>query len=206
MNNRILTNHDRYIYENLINEMYTLIPEMMSRKIPEANVQQAFMVDTVLKTYTKGDKVLCVGSYEDTAYEYLKIKGIDIIGICPEQNYDLHTFLTKNRNIFYNIIFATSVLEHVEKDEEFIEDMCKLLSPKGIGILTVDFKEGYTSKDKKPTVDFRLYTSKDYIRLSRIIEKYKCFFIDQFRIDASPDFLYEGITYNFATMVFKKVE
>ena len=40
--NRILTNQDRELYKPLIEKMFEVCPEMMSRKISEANVQQAF--------------------------------------------------------------------------------------------------------------------------------------------------------------------
>ncbi len=209
MYNKILTKTDGRKYKKLIEDMYTLVPEMMSRKIPEANVNQAFVVDTVLKINREGDKILCVGSYEDTAYEYLKLKELDIIGICPEFNYNLHEYMEKENNTF-DIIFATSVLEHVKDDEEFIEDICKLLNPNGIAILTVDFKETYNPNDKrsnkKPDVDYRLYTSNDYKRLSKVLENNGCYFVDEFIATSKPDFSYEGIKYGFSTMVFKKLK
>lgn len=209
MYNKILTKADRKKYSKLIEDMFTLVPEMMARKIPEANVNQAFIIDMVLNVNRKGDKVLCVGSYEDTAYEYLKLKELDIIGICPEQNYNLHEYVGKENNTF-DIIFATSVLEHVDNDEEFIEDICKLLNPNGMAILTVDFKETYNPNDKrsnkKPDVDYRLYTSKDYKRLSKVIEDNGCYFVDEFTATSKPDFTYENIKYNFSTMVFKRLK
>jgi SAM-dependent methyltransferase len=211
MYNKILTKADRKKYSKLIEEMFTLVPEMMARKIPEANVNQAFIIDMVLNVNREGDKVLCVGSYEDTAYEYLKLKKLDITGICPEQNYSLREYMEIVKGLkTFDTIFATSVLEHIDNDEEFIEDICKLLNPNGIAILTVDFKETYNPNDKrsdkKPDVDYRLYTSKDYKRLSKVLENNGCYFVDEFVANSKPDFSYEGIKYSFSTMVFKRLK
>jgi SAM-dependent methyltransferase len=208
MLNRILNQVDRIKFEPIIQDMYKELPAMMSRKIPEANIQQAFMVDFIYPKYSKRE-ILCVGSYEDTAYEYLKLKELDITAIDPEENVDLHTYKEHSDKTF-GLIFSTSVIEHVEKDEEFISDICDLLSKNGIAVLTMDFNDTYDPKSKatshKPSVDYRLYTSKDYIRLGKILESKGCIYIDEFIADSPPDFTYENSKYSFATMVFKKVK
>ncbi len=207
MKNRILTNKDRKKYKKLIEDMYITIPDMMSRKIPEANVQQAFAVDMVKSYYSENKSILCVGDYEDTAYEYLKATGYNVVGISPEHNYDLHTFITKVNQKF-DIIFSVSVIEHVKDDIQFINDICKLLNPSGVLIIIMDFNNNYGTavKTPKPSVDCRLYTQKDYTRLVDVLDKYSCVLVDEFSVDAEPDFEYEGCKYSFSTLVAKKVK
>src|SRR6185436_10719095 len=96
----------------------------MSRKIPEANIQQAFVFETVRNLSRKfsAPRILSVGCYEDTAYLGLQKLGIAVDGIDPLLNYDLSTFLTKPgvRENKYDIIFSTSVIEHVHDDSRFV--------------------------------------------------------------------------------------
>src|SRR5688500_14134222 len=88
--NSLLTNEAREYYKPIIEQMFTLCPDMMSRKIAEANVQQAFVFDFVSDIYRHGDDILSVGSFEDTAYECLKKVGISVRGIDPETDISLH--------------------------------------------------------------------------------------------------------------------
>ena len=208
MRNRILTDRDREKYAPLIKKMFKVIPEMMGRKFDRANVQQAFGVDMVMKRYKKGDDVLCVGSYEDTAFEYLKEIGYIMTDIDPQTNgLDLHAFKSSTDRKF-DIIFSISVMEHVDHDKGFIIDICSLLKPGGLGILTVDFREDFHTSRKgatnKPGGDFRLYTKADYERIAKILARRDCFFVDEFIVDAEPDFEYMGLKYGFSTMVFMK--
>lgn len=204
MHNRILNEQDRKQLQPLIEEMFKTCPEMMSRKIPEANIQQAYIIREVLKKYRPGDKVLCVGVYEDTAYEYLKTKGIEIVGIDPQVNTDLRTFAKQTTEKFH-IIFSTSTIEHVANDAEFIQDICNLLEVGGYAFLTADFREDYKPGIPKPSVDYRLYTSADYKRLSKVAGDRNCFFLDELIPDVTPYFHYENADYSFSTMVFKKL-
>jgi SAM-dependent methyltransferase len=208
MQNRILTDRDRAKYAPLIKKMFKAIPDMMSRKFDRANVQQAFAVDLIMKKYKKGNDVLCVGSYEDTAFEYLKKIGYVMTDIDPQTNgFDLHKYLHSTDRKF-DIVFSVSVMEHVDNDKQFVSDICKLLKPGGLGIVTVDFREDFLISRKgaanKPGGDFRLYTKSDYDRIADIISRYNCFFVDEFFVDAEPDFVYQNLTYSFSTMVFKK--
>lgn len=243
MKNRILTNSDRKKFKPIIDKMFTTLPKEMSRKISEANVQQAFMVDFIYPKF-KDKKILCVGSFEDTAYEYLKTLGVKMVGIDPRINYDLHTYKSKTSEKF-DLIFSTSVIEHVEYDGEFIRDICELMNVGGIGVLTTDFLENQPIENitdqfltangikngirmgrekrmelrrlqdeqknkativKKPNEDYRLYTSSDYKRISKILEEYNCFFVDEFTANSEPDFeLFPGCKYSFSTMVFRKL-
>jgi hypothetical protein len=204
--NRILTDVDRENYKTIIGKMFELCPEMMSRKIPEANVQQAFTFQTALDLSEDTPcNILSAGSFEDTATESLKILGYLVTDVDPNLNYDLHTFKNITDKKF-NIIISTSVLEHVNEDEEFIKDCCELLNLGGYGILTMDFKNSYMPGDPLPATDVRFYTFYDLnVRLWDILEKSGCRVVDYPNWDAEPDFVYQGHKYSFATLIFQKV-
>lgn len=203
--NRILTDIDRNTYINAIEYMKSICPEMMSRKIPEANVQQAFVLDMVQKLYSENASILSVGCFEDTAYECLKNMNLYIVGIDPIYGYDLHRF-RQNHNVGFDIAFATSVLEHVENDEEFIKDMCDLLLPNGLGILTMDFKDDYKLGDPLPATDVRFYTKYDLeVRLRNVLKSNWCDLVDAPDWSDKDNFIYQGHQYSFATFVFRKI-
>jgi len=99
MFNIVLDDVERKRYESSIQELKDRCPEIMKRKIPEANVQQAFVKDAV-EHFSRNKKdlnILCVGCYEDTAYEALKAKGYNVTGIDPFINIDLNSFIAQSR-------------------------------------------------------------------------------------------------------------
>jgi SAM-dependent methyltransferase len=206
--NRILDNSARGQYKQVINYLLELLPEMMARKIPEANIQQAFVLDTVHKFASRyvPPKILCIGSYDDTAAAALKKHGYRMDEVDPVLNYDLNTFCDKPSTIknTYDVIFSTSVLEHVRNDELFVTQIAELLSPGGVVILTVDFNDQFKPGDCIPQEDFRLYTQKDL--KDRLLPLLKdCTLVDTPQWDCPiPDFTYSGCRYTFATLVFKK--
>ena len=208
MLNRLLLNKDRTNYKRLIQDMFAVCPEMMSRKIPEANVQQAFVVETVQGILKKkpNARILCVGAFEDTATHYLGNLGVVIVNIDPVENVDLAKFHGRSPEPF-DIIFATSVLEHVPQDEVFVAQIGDLLK-KGVGataILTCDFNNGYKSGAPVPATVVRQYTKEDLlVRLPSVLETVGCKIIGKPTYNGKPDFLYQGHTYCFATFVFKK--
>jgi len=238
MKNRILLPVNKGEFSSIIDDMYKTLPDMMKRKIPESEIQAAFAIDYITNRYHSGE-LLCVGSYEDVTYEYLKAKGVSVVGIDPQINVDLHTY-RKSTDKKFDMVFSVSVIEHVENDEEFIEDISNLLCKNGTGILTTDFLENWfpseqqalkipnlsksTTKERlywvkklneskkerkpfspKPKEDYRLYTSKDYKRLSNVLEKNGCFFVDEFIANVEPYFTYDLCKYSFSTMVFRKI-
>lgn len=207
--NIILNDMERDRYSLAISHMKSLVPVSMTRKIERANVQQAFVKEAVqnfVAGFSHKANILCVGSFEDTASESLRMMGFKIEEIDPVLNYDLNTFynLPKTIRSGYDIIFSTSVIEHVPDDEKFIEQIRELLAPGGIAILTMDFKDCYRPGDPKPIVDMRLYTLQDILgRFLPLLNN--CDVIDApMWNDATPDFFYEGVQYSFATFVFKK--
>ncbi|HEX4878131.1 MAG TPA: methyltransferase domain-containing protein [Chitinophagaceae bacterium] len=206
--NRILDNKAREEYKDVIKLLCQLCPDEMSRKIPEANIQQAFVFETVrnLAAHFNTPRILSVGCYEDTAYIGLQKLGIKADGIDPVLNYDLSTYLTKPGVIQekYDIIFSTSVIEHVEDDNKFVNEMANLLKPGGFIVLTCDYKEDYKPGDKIPGVDFRFYTKKDLaFRLPSQMNG--CSIFGNFNWDCpKPDFWFEKINYTFAAFVAQK--
>lgn len=204
--NRLLTDDDREALDGIIFDMWGVCKETMRKKIQRANVQQAFVLHYVLHLIKNivDPKILSVGCFEDTAYEYLRKQSIDLIGIDPQINYDLRTYINNGREPF-DIVFATSVLEHVEDDEGFISDMCKLLKPYGYGILTVDFNNNYRVGDPLPKTDLRFYTKHDLeFRLTKILTDNGCDLVDTPDWTGEPEFTHDGCNYSFSTFVFRK--
>jgi SAM-dependent methyltransferase len=206
--NRILDNAARELYHPAIEFLFEAVPEMMKRKIPAANIQQAFVFDTVvrLNAGATNSKLLCVGSFEDTAAASLKEVGFRLEEVDPLLNYDLETFCARptTQKGSYNIVFSTSVIEHVRNDERFISLIGELLAPGGVAILTCDYNNAYIPGDRIPQEDFRFYTQRDLKNrlLSHVPE---CLLVDQPHWDCdNPDFVYAGCRYTFATIVFRK--
>jgi SAM-dependent methyltransferase len=189
-------------------EMKKLVPDIMRLKIEEANVQQAF-VKSAVEHFSDGKKnlnILCIGSFEDTAFETLKYKGYSITAIDPILNTDLNGFIKKKDTAksSYDIIFSTSVIEHVQDDELFISQITSLLAVDGVAILTADFDDNFVEGNVKPHTDCRLYTNKD-ILLRLVPLMHSCELVGpHFWQSCVPDFSFEGATYSFISLVFRK--
>ena len=208
--NRILDNKARELYRPAIDKLTELVPKTMTKKIAEANVQQGFVFDTVhryLSQY-KNPKVLCVGSYEDTASMSLIKMGFEVEEIDPTLNYYLQEFITKPTTVknSYDIIFSTSVIEHDSDDESFIRCIADLLAPDGRAVITCDYKDSWKPNEPKPECDARFYTQHD-LRERLLPLMSNCHLVDEPQWDCpNPDFNYLGkYQYTFATFVVKKV-
>ena len=206
--NTALDDVERARYSSDIEEMKEITPEIMQKKIAEANVQQAF-VKSAVEHFAGGKKnlnILCVGSFEDTAYETLRKKGYSITAIDPAIDMDLDTFYRKKSTArsSFDIIFSTSVMEHVKDDELFVSQMADLLAVGGVAVLTTDFFDGYTEGSVKPYTDYRLYTMKDILlRLVPLMRS--CELVGpHFWQRSHPDFTFEGAKYSFCSLVFRK--
>ncbi len=207
--NRILDDNSRALYTPTIDLLLKALPRTMDKKIARANVQQAFVFDTVYRSLGNYNrpKLLCVGSYEDTASMLLIKMGYTIEEIDPMINYFLQEYYTKpsTKKESYDIIFSTSVIEHDPDDKSFLECIEGLLAPGGIAVITCDYKDGWVAGEPKPEVDARFYTKKDmeqrmlsYIPQSELIDvgDWDC---------PNPDFFYlDKYQYTFATFVFRK--
>jgi len=198
--NKILNDGDRQNSEDTVELFRKVCPELLARKYPRANVQQAFGYEIALEFSNEVQKILFVGCFEDTAYEALLAKGFDVIGIDPVINYDLAAFKLATSELF-NVILSISVIEHVPDDEQFIKDICSLLSPGGYGVITMDYRN---APGNKPVEDYRLYTESDYKRLNTILAENGCYMLDDFDPTGEPDFQYGNCFYSFSTLVFRK--
>jgi SAM-dependent methyltransferase len=206
--NRILDQQARRQYAPIITQLFSLAPDVMYRKIPEANIQQAFVLDTVHRLLGNpfDQKILCIGSYEDSAAWSLRRLGFPLEEIDPLINYDLATFLHKPSTApaSYDVIFSTSVIEHVPDDELFIRQIAQLLKPGGAAVLTCDFKEGFKPGDPLPPEDVRLYTKEDFTHrfLPQITD---CHLVGEPDWSNQPnDFQHGSHAYSFATLMFQK--
>jgi SAM-dependent methyltransferase len=210
--NRILDNRARLEHGDTIKRLFQVAPQTMARKIQEANVQQAFVADATIhfaRRCAGAPRILCVGAFEDTATEIIRAEGLEPEEIDPTFNHDLDTFfhLPSTRLGSYDLVYSTSVLEHVKEDGRFVAQICDLLSPGGVAILTCDFDDLYRDGGPKPKVDHRLYTERDLrLRLGKILTEKGCLLVDAAHWkEAEPDFVYMGIhRYTFATLVFRK--
>lgn len=208
--NRILDDKARKLYAPAIEKLIELVPKTMSRKIAEANVQQAFVFDTVYRYLSQyqNPKLLCVGSYEDTASMSLIKMGFKVEEIDPMLNYYLQDYFTKPTTVknSYDIIFSTSVIEHDPNDESFIRCIADLLAPNGVAVITCDYKDGWRPGEPKPECDARLYTKQD-LRNRLLPLMNNCHLVDEPQWDCpNPDFTLLGkYQYTFATLVVKKV-
>jgi hypothetical protein len=208
--NRILDDRARVDYRGVVRELGELVPDLQEKKIPRANVQQAFVFDTV-RRFAAGmerPRMLCIGSYEDSACAALKKKlGYSIDEIDPVVNQlDLAAFcgLATTKPASYDVIFSTSVLEHVRNDEEFVRQVEMLLAPGGVSVHTCDFLDGYQAGDPLIGPNYRFYTRDDLSRrfLGLLAESE---LVDSPEWECSePDFHLGGFDYTFATLVFRK--
>jgi hypothetical protein len=207
--NRILDNKARKLYKPSLDKITELVPKTMSKKIVEANVQQAFVFDTVYRYLSQyqNPKLLCVGSYEDTASMSLLKMGYIVEEIDPMINYYLQEYFTKPTTVknSYDIIFSTSVIEHDSDDESFIRCIADLLSPGGVAVITCDYKDRWKPSEPKPEVDTRFYTQHD-LRDRLLPLMSNCHLVDEPQWDCpNPDFNYLGkYQYTFATFIIKK--
>lgn len=209
--NRILDDTARIEYASVTRRLGDLAPEVIAKKIARANIQQAFVFDAVLHFAQRFSRprILCVGSFEDSAAIALKKVGFQIEEIDPAVNgLDLSSFmkLPTTQRGSYDIVFSTSVLEHVKADEKFVTEIAELLAPGGIGVLTCDFKPNYRPGDPVIDGDWRFYTKDDLSH--RIVSKLSgCTPVDAPAWDCSyPDFELGGFRYTFATLTFRKSE
>lgn len=209
--NRILDDGARIEYAQVIARLARVVPDIIAKKIPRANIQQAFIFDAVeqfARRYTN-PRILCIGSFEDSAAVALKRLGYALVEIDPAINkLDLNAFmnLPTTKPGTFDIVFSTSVLEHVRDDEKFVRQMADLLASKGVGLLTCDFMEGYKAGDPVIDGDYRFYTRQDLAqRLPANLDN--CELVDAPDWDCvAPDFELGGFKYTFATLAFRKRE
>lgn len=201
--NHIITDTDRIEHKPTIDRMYQCLP-MAFHKIGDAIVQQAYVYDLAKQYAKSGSRILSAGSYQDTAAELLRFDGYAVYDVDPVINYDLHTFAQLALHT-YNVIISTSVLEHTNNDEEFIDDCCRLLAPGGVAIFTMDFKDDWTPGQPVPYTSNRFYRVSDLTgRLAQVLARNGCSLVSTPDYSAKDRFIWDGINYSFASWTFKK--
>lgn len=204
-NNTVLNDYYRQLLQPSINELFQLVPDMMARKIPRANVQQAFAFKYIKDHFTTSQSMICCGSHEDTCCEALIKLGYNIVKVDPVLNYPLHDYCLKYNYPSYDCVFSVSVIEHVENDEEFLNDMCKLLKSGGTCVLTCDFKGDFKKGDPVFQGNYRFYNEDDLLnRFKMIISKNNCYIDGEIDYSAPSDFCLANTMYTFGTLVIKK--
>jgi len=199
---------DNAQYQKEFDLMKQHAPEMVERKIFSSLHQSAQILHQVLNNIKKDDLVLCVGSFEDVPAEVLTKMGYTVMGVDPVFSLDLHTLRTLNPTFKYPIIFSTSVIEHVQNDEQFIADVCHMLEPGGLYIMTCDFKPDYVTGDLLPATCIRLYTKDRLDYLTKLAESFGCKLTEVPAWDVTPDemdFEWDGVRYCFMGMSFRKI-
>lgn len=203
--NRILDDAARLEFAEDIEEMRRLAPDVMARKIERANVQQAFVFRAVQALADRDtSSILAVGALDDTAWAALTRKGWPMHAIDSAWGSPLalhHASLGGQPS--YDLIFATSVVEHVEDDEAFVRQIAELTRPDGLVVLTMDFDPDWQLGMPKPSEDCRLYAARDVARLLRAMPGFQI--VDEYDWDGAIDFEYAGCRYAFATLVAEKV-
>ena len=94
--NKLLNKKEFANYQSALDLLKTHCTEMLSRKIPEANIQQAFTLQTTLDLVPTNSNILSAGCWEDTATETLKKVGYNVIDVDPQINTDLKTYFDNN--------------------------------------------------------------------------------------------------------------
>jgi len=203
--NRVLDDSARGQYADTIGEIRRLTPEMSARKIPRADVQQAFVFDAVQKLTTKEHRVLGVGVRDDTAWAALLETGwrIDAIDSSWGKTLEeLHADLGGRSS--YDLAFSTSVLEHVADDEGFVKKLGELVHPGGVVVMTVDFDRTWDPEIDRPFDGcHRMYTVSDMHRIARELENFELLGAPTWE-DGDQDFQLAGRSYAFATLVARK--
>jgi SAM-dependent methyltransferase len=203
--NTVLNDTLRKFYQEHVTEIKNLCPYEFASKYPRANVQQGFVKAKVEEFAREGYRILCVGCYADTAYLALQRKGFIIEGIDPVINRDLDEhFKYWDNTKPYDIIFSTSVIEHVEHDAVFVNKIAKMLSPGGYAILTMDFKEEQSENNSVIPGDYRFYNT-NYILTQLATNIPGCILVDCYDWQSyESDFELIGYNYGFSTFVFMK--
>jgi archaellum component FlaC len=204
--NRVLTPLDREQLEPVVEELTFLAPEIMSRKIPQAVFQNAFIFQQVKNSARKTDRIIVIGGYEDPIGPALQKLGYNVEISDPQlDGRDMETVWMQSQKfgIEYDIVISCSVLEHVDNDAEFIRQMYQILKPGGTAFLTADYLENWTEGMSKPNPDLRLYTSE---RLRYLVSQLPadCLTDPPTWGDQSPYFQYESAKYGFCSLAFRR--
>ena len=128
--NRILDDAARRMYAPMISFLHSIAPEIMAREIEAANVQQAFVFDAAGSLCRTAPR-FCASAVSRTPLSCSQGDGGRVEEIDPVTNFDLDEFVERPSTAreSYDVVFATSVLEHVEDDEKFMRPASEMLKP-----------------------------------------------------------------------------
>jgi SAM-dependent methyltransferase len=194
-------------YAEEVGLMQKYAPEIVAIKYQNSLYQHAAMLHYVLAAATKEMEILCVGSNGDVPAEVLKKMGYTVIGIDPSINVDLATYKKQFPDKRFDLIFSTSVIEHVEDDKQFVLDMAYFLKPGSLCLVTCDFKADFKPGDYKFADQFRLYTEKSLHELATLVCNEGCMLTDTPQWGLTPadmDFELAGLQYSAVGIAFKK--
>jgi 2-polyprenyl-3-methyl-5-hydroxy-6-metoxy-1,4-benzoquinol methylase len=101
-----------------------------------------YFVVNLLKLPLTGKKILDIGGYDGFLLSTIDGERKTLIDISPHNQYsniqyiqgDFLTFDFKNE--WFDLICAFDVIEHIQRDEDFLEKIINLLSPSGVALLS----------------------------------------------------------------------
>jgi Methyltransferase domain. len=206
--NRILDDTAARSYRPAIDYLFQHMPELMARRTPAANVQQAFVLDAVVR-FVAGNRhpvILSIGDCQDVVVGCLQRSGYAVEEVDPLVNYALSMYMTKPtcRRSSFDVVFAASTIEHVANDGQFLKEIEELLIPGGIAILTCDFNDHVFPGGGMLTANRRLYSRRDILdRLVPMISR--CELVDSPKWDRSNLGVPCGkYRHTFASLVFRR--
>jgi len=202
--NRVLTPLDGDQFKPVIEELTSLARKIMSRTIPEAVFQNAFIFQQVKYVAKKTDSIMIIGGYEDPIGPALQKLGYDVKTTDPQlDGRDMEEVWLESIKfgLQYDIVISCSVLEHVENDVEFVQQMYQILKPGGVALLTADYLENWVDGNSKPTADIRLYTSERLRYLANHLPAGSLLDPPTWG-HQTPYFEYESVKYGFCSLAF----
>lgn len=206
--NRILTVVDRDKLKPAIAELHRLCPDIMSRKIPEAVFQNAFIYEQVKAVARPRDSMIVIGGFEDPIGPALQRLGYQVEITDPQVDCKDASAVwldSVHAGRFYDIVISCSVLEHVSDDGLFVKQLYQLLQPGGRAFLTTDFRADWREGQPTPDPEGRLYTLE---RLNWLVGQLPAGnLVESPTWDShEPYFEFNTIRYCFCALAFRKPE
>lgn len=206
--NRVLTPRDRERLRPAVTDLKELCPDIMSRKIPDAVFQNAFIFEQARALARREDRIVLIGGYEDPIGPSLQRLGYDVTITDPQlDGRDSDAVLEEclRTGIRYDMVISCSVIEHVEEDLEFLQSLLEMLRPGGVALLTTDFRDGWQPGIAKPTPDVRLYTLERLRMIAAALPEGSLLDAASWRA-VPPYFQYDGSDYGFCSIAFRRPE
>ncbi len=206
--NRVLTPADREALRPSVEELRSRCPDIMSRKYAQAVFQNAFIFEQVKRAARKNDEMVVIGGHEDPIGPALIQMGYKVRITDPDPRVDglssRDVWLDSLRTgQLYDIVICCSVIEHVEKDVEFVHHLYQVLKPGGVAFLTTDYYEDWEPGIVKPTPDVRLYSSERMRLLAAQLPEGSLLDPPTWG-PQEPYFTFETARYSFCSLAFLK--